>query len=78
MIFVTEASYVSDYKIRLRFSDSREGVVDLQEVIKGDHRPIFRELEDRAMFRDFRVDMDTVVWANGLDLAPEFLWERVG
>jgi hypothetical protein len=77
MVYVTDAAYVSDYKIRLRFSDRREGVVDLQEVIKSDHRKIFRELEDVNRFQDFHVGMDTIVWSNGLDLAPEFLWERV-
>lgn len=77
MIYITDAAYVSDYKIHLKFSDNREGVVDLQEVIKGDHRQIFRELEDIIRFQNFHVKMDTVVWENGLDLAPEFLWERV-
>jgi hypothetical protein len=77
MIYVTDASYVGDYKIHLRFSDSREGVVDLQEVIVGDHRQVFRELQDMKRFQDFHVEMDTIVWGNGLDLAPEFLWERV-
>lgn len=77
MIYVTEAKYVKDYKIRLRFSDNKEGVVDLENVIRSDSRKVFKELENIKRFQDFRVDMDTVVWGNGLDLAPEFLWERV-
>ena len=78
MIYVTGASYIGDYKIRLRFSDDREGVVDLEGVIRNDHRNIFKELENIEAFRDFRVDMDTIVWSNGLDLAPEFLYECAG
>lgn len=77
MVYVIRAAYVGDYKIRLWFSDNKEGVVDLHEVITGDHRQIFKELEDVRQFQDFHVEMDTVVWSNGLDLAPEFLWERV-
>lgn len=76
MMYVTGVSYVGDYKIRVRFNDNYEGIVDLQQVIETDHRPIFRELEDMSLFKDFYLEMDTVVWKNGLDLAPEFLRER--
>ena len=77
MLVVTDATYINDYKIHLRFNDAREGIVDLQDTIQSDPRAIFRELEDPEKFKDFQVDMDTVVWKNGLDLAPEFLWERI-
>ncbi len=76
MIFVMDAIYINDYKIQLRFSDDREGIVDLQEVIHNDHCKIFQELKDIKLFKNFHVEMDTVVWINGLDLSPEFLWER--
>jgi hypothetical protein len=49
--------------------------VDLQETIYNDSRPIFIPLREREFFRRFRVEMDTVVWDNGLDLAPEFLYD---
>jgi hypothetical protein len=77
MIYVTDAEYISDYKIKLRFNDAREGMVDLKDIIHNDHRQIFRELENISLFKDFHVEMDIVVWKNGLYLAPEFLWERV-
>jgi len=77
MIYVTQADYVSEYKIHMKFNDNKEGVVDLEEVVKSDQRSIFNELADINLFKQFQVDMDTIVWNNGLDLAPEFLWERV-
>jgi hypothetical protein len=75
MVYVTKAEYVQGYKIRLQFSDQREGIVDLESFIRNDTRPIVRQLENLAQFQDFRVDMDTVVWSNGLDLSPEYLWD---
>ena len=77
MIFVTDAHYVDGYKIQISFNDHRQGIVDLSDVMRQDHRPIFNELLDTVQFKKFRVDADTLVWDNGLDLAPEFLYKRL-
>lgn len=77
MIYVTEAHYVNDYKIHLAFNDHKEGTVDLKDVINNDHRAIFTDLVDLKKFKQFKVDMDTIIWENGLDLAPEFLYARL-
>ena len=73
MHYVTEAKYIKDYKISITFENNESGVIDLEEVILQDKRPIFQELKDKAKFGKIKVDIDTVVWSNGLDLAPEFL-----
>lgn len=41
--------------------------------------PVFQPLREVAMFRQARVhsELHTVVWPNGADLAPEFLYEAV-
>jgi len=77
MIYLIEAQYINDYKIKLCFNDGKMGVIDLGDVMRNDHRMIFRELKDLKLFKDFRIEHDTLVWKNGLDLAPEFLWERI-
>lgn len=76
MIWVTDATSLPDYRLRVRFSDGLEGEVDLKEFIEADSRPIVTALRDRAAFAAIRVEMDTVVWENGFDLAPEFLRAR--
>ncbi len=73
MYWVTEARSLQPYRVWLRFSDGVEGVADLAALIQADHRAIVRELQDPALFSDVRVEHDTVVWRNGLDLAPEYL-----
>ena len=76
MIWVTQAIALPEFRLRVRFSDGTEGEVDLKEFIATDHRPIVAELRNPAAFAAIRVEMDTVVWANGFDLAPEFLHAR--
>lgn len=77
MIQVLEARYIDQYKIYLVFNDHKEGVVDLQSVITKDYRPIIAELINIDKFKKFKVEFDTVVWENGLDFAPEFLYEKL-
>jgi Protein of unknown function (DUF2442) len=73
LVWVTEAKPLENFTLWLRFSDQSEGKVDLREFIESDRRPIVRQLRDPAAFADVKVTWDTVVWANGFDLAPEFL-----
>ena len=77
MIYITKADYISDYKIRLAFSDHKEGIVDLKDVLANDHRSVFKSLLDIEKFKRFKVEMYTLVWENGLDLAPEFLYKKI-
>lgn len=77
MIWVIEAKPLSEYRLWIRFSDGTEGVVDLRNLIASDECPIVQALSDPEAFAAIRVEMDTVVWENGFDLAPEFLRERV-
>jgi hypothetical protein len=75
-LHVREAAYAGGYRIRLRFNDGAEGVVDLGDCLDGD---VFETLKDVAMFKRFRVDPDieTIVWENGADMAPEFLYDKM-
>jgi len=75
MIWVVGASYESDYRISVEFNDGMRGMVDLRQIIFEDTRPIFAALREKELFRRFRVELDTLVWDNGLDLAPEFLYD---
>jgi hypothetical protein len=77
MIWVTDARPLGTHRLWVRFNDSTEGEVDLSDLIANDTRPIVAALRDPAAFASLRVDMDTVVWDNGFDLAPEYLRSRL-
>ena len=69
------AQHAGGYRVRLRFDDGTEAVVDLESELWGE---MFEPLREPARFREFRVDPElrTLVWPNGADLAPEHLYER--
>ncbi|HAV21970.1 MAG: hypothetical protein A2X67_13070 [Ignavibacteria bacterium GWA2_55_11] len=73
---ITEARHVSDYIVWLRFEDGVEGEVDLREELWG---PIFEPLLDPTYFRRFSIhpELQTIVWENGADFSPEFLYKQV-
>lgn len=66
--------YLGAYKLRLSFSDGKVGDIDLQNELWG---PVFEPLKDVELFKQFRVDAElrTIVWPNGADLAPEYLYQ---
>jgi len=74
MHYVTSVKYIEDYKIEVAFEDNIKGIINFKNIIFSDKRPIFQELKDKKKFSQIKVDMDTIVWKNGLDLAPEFLY----
>lgn len=76
MVYVTDARYVRDYVVWVRFSDGIEGEVDLARELDG---PIFQPLRDKSYFSlvRFEPELHTIVWPNGADIAPEFLYSRV-
>ena len=73
---VIEARLVRDYVIWLRFRDGTSGEVDLANELHG---RLFGPLCDLDLFRQFVVhpEFETLVWPNGADIAPEYLYERV-
>ena len=75
MRFVTDCQYGGEYRLRLRFDDGATKIVDLKDHLDG---RVFAPLKkDMAMFRAARLnaDLDTVVWPNGADMSPDFLYE---
>ncbi len=77
MIQVISVRYIKQYQIYIKFNDQKEGTLDLKDVIAQDPRPIFKALIDLQQFKKFKVAADTIVWENGLDLAPEFLYQKL-
>ena len=74
MHYVTEATYLSDYKLMVRFENGQVKLVDLAAHLDG---PVFEPLKDSQYFRRFTVnpDIDTITWPNEADFSPDFLYE---
>ncbi|NOQ35711.1 MAG: DUF2442 domain-containing protein [Methylococcaceae bacterium] len=72
-LHVIKAKYLEDYKVAVSFNDGREGIADLFGVLKGS---MFEPLKDKSKFSTLVVDeeLETIVWENGADLAPEYIY----
>jgi len=74
MHFVKNVIYISEYKLQLTFEDGSLRLVNLESHLDGE---IFEPLKDINYFKTVRVnpDLDTIVWDNGADMSPDFLYE---
>ncbi|GGD70907.1 DUF2442 domain-containing protein [Lacimicrobium alkaliphilum] len=74
MLHIKSAKYIGDFRLWVAFDDGMTGEVDLEDKLVG---PVFEPLKDKAVFSRVSVDpeLETVVWPNSADLAPEFLKE---
>ena len=71
---VIHAEHQGEFRIRVVFSDGVVGTIDFSDWLEG---PVFEPLKDLSVFRSGAIDpeLDTVVWPNGADVAPE-VWTR--
>lgn len=71
---VSDVAVLDNYRLRLRFNNGVEGVVDLEGELYGE---IFEPLRDLRLFRQVFLTSRTIEWPNGADFAPEFLLSLV-
>jgi hypothetical protein len=73
--YVTEAQVLRPYVLELTFTDGTRGEVDEEPELYGE---VFEPLRDPAFFAQGTLDpvIGTVVWPNGADSSPEFLYAR--
>ena len=72
IVHVTGVRCLGDHRLRLSFEDGSSGDVDFsQEEWSG----VFAPLADPSYFAQVQLDdeLGTIVWPNGVDIAPETL-----
>lgn len=63
------------FRLRVRFADGTEGVVQLEDRLFG---PVFKPLRDPEQFRQVALDeFGAPCWPNGADLAPDALYAKL-
>ena len=72
-LHVTAVRYLHDYQVEVVFNNGRQGIADLSSALKG---PVFEPLKNPAEFAKLALDdeLETIVWPNGADLAPEYIY----
>ncbi len=76
ILHIAEAKYLYDYLIWVRLNNGAEGIVDLKNELYGE---VFEPLKNIEIFKSFVLDpsLGTIVWKNGADFAPEFIYENI-
>ncbi len=74
MRYITDAKYVSGFCFEIEFNDGISKKVNLKNYLDGE---IFQPLRNIEYFKTgkFNAELDTLVWENGADFSPEFLYE---
>ena len=72
-LHITSARHIRDYLVEVTFNDGKQGIADLSSALRG---PVFEPLKAVAAFLRFQLDpeLETIVWPNGADLAPEYVY----
>ena len=72
MLRIVDVDYIKGYELLITFNDGTRKKVDLKPHLKGE---VLGELLDKNKFIQYGLTHTTIEWANGADLAPEFLYE---
>jgi hypothetical protein len=72
--YVTSLRVLSGHRLEVEFADGQRGVVDMS---KDDFGGVFEPLRDEQFFAQATIRDGVVVWPNGVDIAPDAMYEEV-
>lgn len=65
------------YKFEVIFNDGLSGIVDMSELIMGNHSGVFGKLQNEALFKCVFLHYGAVTWPGDIDLAPDRMYEEI-
>jgi hypothetical protein len=77
MLGITRVLLEGDYTVSIEFNDGQKGMIYLKNELEKDSRAIIQELLDLEIFKTVKIKFDTLCWDNGVDFAPEYLYEQM-
>ena len=70
---VTNVIPSDDYTLQIDFDNGERGTLDMKPYLDFG---LFQRLKNRNAFQRVRVSFDTVEWDSGVDLDPEFVYDK--
>ena len=70
---ITKVEPTEDFKLILSFEDKCKRIFDVNPILNCGR---FSELQNINVFKKVHISFDTIEWDNGLDLDPEYLYEK--
>ncbi len=74
---VIEVRPLPGYRLRVRFADGTDGIVDASRMILGPRPGVFEALRDPVRFEAVHVEAGAVTWPGELDLAPDAMYDGI-
>lgn len=71
---VTKISYTREYSYHVTFDDGIQAEIDFAPYLN--RGSVFKPLSDLNFFKQATIVGGTIAWPNGLDIAPETLYEK--
>lgn len=72
---VKKIDYKYGYVYHIVFDDGTEGDIDFKKYI--DKGVVFEPFKNLQFFKKAMIDGGTIAWPNGVDIAPETLYEKI-
>ena len=69
---IISAKRIRGFVIATRFDDGSEKHLDISQLFKG---PVFKQLKDPKFFAKIFIESGTLASPNGVDIAPEALYD---
>lgn len=70
---VKHVTPTEDYLLSIDFDNGEIGILDMKPYLDFG---IFQRLKDLSAFNRVRVSFDTIEWDSGVDLDPEFVYNK--
>ncbi len=62
-----------NYQIYIEFDNDECGILNMEPYLDFG---IFSKIKDQSLFVKVRVSFDTIEWGNGIDLDPQFVYDK--
>jgi hypothetical protein len=78
-MLITDAVYISDYKVKITFADNTEKTIDFGIFLKNYPHPQHNKYLDLKNFKKFKIDGGNIIWGKNWDLIfnPRQLYKGV-
>lgn len=76
LVRVKKVKYLSDYKLKIIFSDGKTKIIDFENWIR-EGKGYLKPLKNLEYFKKVKIDdcLYTICWPNGADFCPDVLYE---
>ena len=68
IISVSEAKYLNDLKLEIKFSDKKKRIVDFSSFLNTHSHPQYNKYKKPTNFKKFKIENGNIVWGKNWDM----------